>query len=116
MADTSTGRLGRLPEPTYVTSILGDGTICPISEIVGRRRVRRIDAGSVEGKRLLRNGRVTVLARDGRRFVGVPIASVFDDLAGELDAEARDPDTDPHIADDLTHLVEALDRQRRTFS
>lgn len=116
MTRTEDPRPGHLPEPTYITTVLGDGSVCPISEILGRRRVRRINAGSVEGKRLLRSGRVTVLARDGRRFEGVPIARVFDDLAGELSAEARDPETDPRIVADLTDLAAAIERQRRAFS
>ncbi len=102
--------------PTFVAGILGTGAVGPISELVGRRRVRHIDAGSPEGRRLLNSGVVTILARDGRRFTGMPIAEVFDSLAGDLSREAADPHTDPRAIPDLGLLLSELQRQRRSYS
>ncbi|MFQ5670850.1 MAG: hypothetical protein ACE5HD_10100 [Acidobacteriota bacterium] len=109
-------RTQHLADPVYVTSVLGNGSICPISEIIGRRRMRLIPPDSPEGKRLLRSGRVTIVVRDGRRFSGVAIVEVFDRLAGEIEQKARDPRTDHRAVESLTRLHDVLLRQRRDFS
>ena len=106
----------RAQEPSYITTVLGNGQICPISEIIGRRRVRQIDPDSAEGKRLLQTGRVTILAREGQRFSGTPIVKVFDHLASEVSREVKDPDTDPRAVHELTQLLDTIQRQRRAFS
>lgn len=100
---------------TYVTTLLGNGEICPIIERIGRRCVRRIEAGSEEGRRLLRSGCVTVLTRDGARFAGQPIAEVYNRLVDEVSQEARDPETDPRTRDNLSRLLDDLQRRRDVY-
>jgi hypothetical protein len=104
------------PLATYVTTLLGNGEICPIAELIGRRCVRRIDATSAEGRRLLRSGSVTVLTRDGQRFTRTPIVDVLDRLVDEVSREATDPDTDPRAHASLSRLLTDLHRQRRYYS
>jgi hypothetical protein len=100
---------------TYVTTLMGNGEICPISERLGRRCVRRIEAGSIEGRRLLRSGRVTVLTRAGHRFAGMPIIDVFDRLVREVRREAADPETDPRARDNLSRVLDDLQRRRSVY-
>ncbi len=103
------------PTPTYVTTLLGNGEICPISEMLGRRRLRRIAADSAEGRRLLRSGQVTVRTRQGRRFSGTSIVEVFDELARELRQAASDPGADPRAVEDLERALDALTRRRGDY-
>jgi hypothetical protein len=100
---------------TYVTTLMGNGEICPITERIGRRCVRRIEADSTEGRLLLQSGRVTVLTRAGRRFSGTPIFEVYDRLVDEMIQEASDPGTDPRARDSLSRLVDDLQRRRSVY-
>ncbi len=100
----------------YFTTVLGNGEICPISEMVGRRRVRAIDPRSLEGKKLLRSGQVTIQVRDGRSFSGMPVMEIFDTLVADVHREALDPATDPRARKELGRLGEALSVQRTDYS
>ena len=115
MVRPSAPRDSRPPRTTYVTTLMGNGEICPIIERIGRRCVRRIEAGSTEGRRLLRSGSVTVLTRDGARFAGLPIVEVYDRLVDEVSQEARDPETDPRARDNLSRLLDDLHRRRSVY-
>ena len=101
---------------TYFTTVLGDGTICPISAMLGRKRVRAIDARSAEGKKLLRNGQVTIQVSGGRRFSGLPIVEVFDRLVADVEEAADNPDTDPRAVDSLGRLCATLQERRAGYS
>ena len=101
---------------TYFTTVLGNGEICPISEMVGRRRVRAIDPRSREGKKLLRSGQVTIQVRDGRRFSGMPVVEIFDRLVADVHREAIDPATDPRAREELGRLGKTLTVQRTDYS
>jgi hypothetical protein len=115
MAKPSAPRDSRPSPATYVTTLLGNGEICPIIERIGRRCVRRIEAGSTEGRRLLRSGRVTVLTRDGGRFEGTPIIEVYDRLVDEVTRKSGDPDADPRARDNLSRLLDDLHRRRDVY-
>ena len=115
MARPSAPQGSRPSRLTYVTTLLGNGEICPITERIGRRCVRRIEADSTEGRRLLQSGSVTVLTRAGQRFSGMPIVAVYDRVVDELSQEARDPDTDPRARDNLSRLLDDLQRRRSAY-
>lgn len=101
---------------TYYTTVLGTGEICPISEMVGKRRVRTIEPRSREGKRLLRSGQVTIQVREGRCFSGTPVIEIFDRLVADVQREAVDPATDPRARKELGRLGETLSIQRADYS
>lgn len=101
---------------TYSTTVLGDGEICPISEMLGRRRVRAIDPRSREGRKLLRSGQVTIQVRDGRCFSGMPVIEIFDRLVADVRREEIDPSTDPRAREELGRLGETLSNQRADYS
>jgi hypothetical protein len=64
----------------YSTMVLGDGSILPIVESLGKRQLREIDPLSVEGRQLLANGRVRLCYEDGRCVEAVPIQDVLERL------------------------------------
>lgn len=101
---------------TYFTTVLGDGTICPISVMLGRKRVQAMDARSAEGKKLLRSGLVTIQVSGGRRFRGLPIVEVFDRLVADAEEAASNPDTDPRAVDGLGRLCITLQERRSGYS
>jgi hypothetical protein len=103
-------------ETTYFTTVLGNGQICPISERVGKRRVRSIAAGSAEGRKLLRAGLVTIQALDGRRYSGMPVVEIYDRMVLEVQEAAGDPALDPRAREDLDRLDETLRGRRADYS
>ena len=103
-------------ETTYFTTVLGNGEICPISERVGKRRVRSIAAGSAEGRKLLRSGIVTIQALDGRRFSGMPVVAIYDRMVDEVREAAGDPGLDPRAREELGRLDETLRTRRAAYS
>lgn len=101
---------------TYFTTVLGNGQICPISECVGKRRVRFIAAGSAEGRKLLRSGVVTIQALDGRRFSGMPVVEIYDRMVQEVQAAAGNSDLNPSAREALHRLDETLRDRRSRYS
>ena len=63
--------------------VLGDGRILPIIESLGRRQIREIDPLTVEGRRLLNDGRVRLCWEDGRRVDAMPVKDLLDRLLAE---------------------------------
>ncbi|MFQ5767220.1 MAG: hypothetical protein ACE5ID_04475, partial [Acidobacteriota bacterium] len=104
------------PGPSYTTTGLGKGHICPISEMLGQRRLRLIDASSAEGRRLLRSGKVMILAAPGVRFTGLPITSVLDRMAEDRQVKSQEPDQDPRAGESLRLVVGLLKQQSRAYS
>ena len=103
-------------DTTYFPTVLGNGEICPISELIGRRRIRSIAAGSAEGRKLLRSGAVTIQVLDGRRFSGMPVVEIYDRLVHEVREAAVDPALDPRAREDLHRLDQTLRTRRATYS
>lgn len=81
-------------EPRYRAAVLGDGSVLPIVETIGRRQIREIDPVSSEGRSLLSGGHVTLWYEDGARTDTLPIDDVLDRL---LDLTARRRDALPHL-------------------
>jgi len=103
-------------ETTYFTTVLGNGQICPISECVGKRRVRSITAGSAEGRKLLRSGMVTIQVLDGRRYSGMPVVEIFDRMVQEVQEAVGDPELNPRAREVLDRLDETLRDRRASYS
>jgi len=64
----------------YASAIMGDGSILPIQESIGRRLLREIDPCCSEGRRLLIQGRVSLHAADGSPIPDRRIEEVLDRL------------------------------------
>lgn len=63
-------RDGKFPEgirKAYTAVVTGNGRVLPIVETVGRRVLREIDPESMEGRRLLAQGRVELWSDGGGR-------------------------------------------------
>jgi hypothetical protein len=101
---------------TYFTTVLGTGQICPISERIGKRRVRSIAATSAEGRKLLRSGVVTIQFLDGRRFSGMPMVEIYDQMVEELQKATDDPDLNPRARADMDKLDADLKTCRAAYS
>ncbi|MFQ5700238.1 MAG: hypothetical protein ACE5HU_00150 [Acidobacteriota bacterium] len=71
----------------------------PITETLGRRRLREIDPLSAEGRRLLAQGHVRLCYEDGLRFETLPIRDVLDrlDAATRRSRGAYEPQVRPWI-------------------
>lgn len=79
----------------YVAAVCGDGRVMPITEMLGRRRLREIDPHSTTGRRLLSSGRVTLCFENGR-IERAPIEDVLDRLASiARGSRAAHPDLQP---------------------
>lgn len=64
----------------YTSAIMGDGSILPIQELIGRRLLREIDPLCIEGRQLLIDGRVSLHAANGTPIRQRRIDEILDRL------------------------------------
>ncbi len=101
------------PRIRYAAMVLGDGTLLPITRMVGRRIIGEIDPLSSEGRRLLRTGRVTLCFADGTRIQTASIQSV---LAGMESSVRAHRDGGPGVSDWKRHhdrVLRSIGRMKR---
>jgi len=93
--------------------VLGDGTIMPIVETLGRRLIREVDPLSAKGRRLLGDGEVTLCWEDGVRMEARPVADVLDTL--QTNARTQRDAGPPHQAWTLHHnrVIRSIGRMKR---
>lgn len=95
----------------YMAAVRGDGRVMPITETLGRRRLREIDPHSATGKRLLASGQVILCYGDGR-MERAPIQDVLDRL---LSIARRDRAVHPDLRTWTSHhdrVLESIERER----
>jgi hypothetical protein len=99
---------------TYRAALLGDGSVLPIEERLGRRILRTIEPESAEGRRLLGAGQV-VLRGEGEEW-REPIDEVLERLErscrDEMEGEALE---EPEARRQLESTLAALERHRRGY-
>ena len=89
----------------YAAMVLGDGSIMPITQNLGRRRLREIDPLSAEGRRLLKAGRVRLVVDDGARTLTDSILSVLTEMETTVRAHR---DAGPGLVDWRGHFDRVL--------
>jgi hypothetical protein len=99
-------------DKTYRAALMGDGSVLPIEERLGRRLLRTIEPDSNEGRRLLRDGRV-VLRRETDEWSGS-----IQDALDRLEREAREGlgEGKHEGRRQLDDTLGALERRRRDYS
>ncbi len=70
----------------YRVLLSGTGPCGPIEERIGRRRVRLVEADSVEGRRLLESGKVDFVGPDGESFGPIGLDGACTRLRKRLEA------------------------------
>ena len=95
----------------YVAAVRGDGRVMPITEMLGRRRLREIDPLTTTGRRLLASGRVTLCYGNGR-IERATIQDVLDRLLSiTAQRRAAHPDLQPW-ASHHDRILESIERER----
>ena len=98
---------------TYRAALLGDGSVLPIEERLGKRILRTIQPESSEGRGLLRSGRV-VLLRESEEW-REPIESALERLEDEQRREVIDlveVEEEPEARRQIESTLRALERNR----
>lgn len=90
---------------TYRAALLGDGSVLPIEERLGRRILRTIEPVSPEGRRLLGAGQVILRgeSEEWREPIGEVLARLERKHRREMDGEG------------LESTLRALERHRRDY-
>jgi hypothetical protein len=96
---------------TYRAALLGDGSVLPIEERLGRRILRTIEPESAEGRALLQEGQV-VLRRETEEW-REPIASALERLEEEHRQELHEGE--PEARRLLEGTLRALELHRRHY-
>lgn len=103
-----------LHSKTYRAALLGDGSVLPIEERLGRRILRTIEPESSEGRRLLGAGQV--ILRGETEEWREPIDEVLERLErscrDEMDGEGLE---EPEARRQLEITLAALERHRRDY-
>lgn len=111
----------RSTEPAVVedkhhsAAVLGDGTILPIVEKLGRRVLREIDPLSSEGRSLLDSGRVTLWYDDGASVETAPIQQVLDHLRSAVLVRRDAYPKVPRWTDHHDQVLKSIGRMKRTL-
>lgn len=95
----------------YVAAVRGDGRVMPITEMLGRRRLREIDPHSATGRRLLASGQVTLCYGNGR----IERATIQDVLERLLSMTRKDRNAHPDVDSWTSHhdqILESIERER----
>lgn len=113
---TSTARRARSPiRFRYQAVLYGDGQVGEISESVGRRRLRRIDPASREGRRLLNQGAVQLWRDPLREAEQAPVQKVLDRLRDDVRQDcSRHPD-DARWTDHCEQRLASIERWRALY-
>jgi hypothetical protein len=100
-----------LHSKTYRAALLGDGSVLPIEERLGRRILRTIEPESAEGRRLLGAGQV-ILRGESEEW-REPIGEVLE----RLEKRHRDglDEDEPEACRQLESTLRALERHRRDY-
>ena len=101
--------------PKIERCVLGDGSVLPIIETLGRRVIREIDPMSVEGRTLLGEGQVALWSDDGARVEVAPIQQVLDRMRTAV-REKREAYPDlPAWTSHHDQVLKSIGRMKRTL-
>lgn len=93
---------------TYSAVLLGNGSVLPVEERLGRRLLRTLSADSPEARALLARGHVTLRQADGRVLGSLPLSRALERLAEQarvqLERSAGDPATARRFREALHRL------------
>ena len=84
-----------LHQKRYTAILCGDGKILPIEERLGKRLLRTIESGTLEGRDLLRRGWVFLRTADGKCLEGTPLQHVYACLREEAESRLAERPDDP---------------------